>query len=83
MVWQSLLIWALVGLAAGWIASLFLGGRGIIHHIVVGMIGSVVGGYLFAAAGIQVPIDNIWIRDILIAAVGAAVVIIAARIIAR
>lgn len=80
MALQALLVWALVGLAAGWIASLFLGGKGILRYIIVGMVGSIVGGYLFAALGIDLPIANHWIRDILVAAVGAFIVIIIARI---
>jgi len=80
---QSLLVWMVVGLAAGWIASLLLGGRGIIRYLLVGMIGSVVGGYLFAALGVEIPIDKGWIRDILVAAAGAVIVIIVARIIAK
>jgi uncharacterized membrane protein YeaQ/YmgE (transglycosylase-associated protein family) len=80
MALQALLVWALVGLAAGWIASLFLGGKGIIRYIVVGMVGSIVGGYLFAFLGIDLPIANHWIKDILVASVGAFIVIIIARI---
>ncbi len=80
---QSLLVWMVVGLAAGWIASLLLGGRGIIRYLLVGMIGSVVGGYLFAALGAEIPIDKGWIRDILVAAAGAVIVIIVSRIIAK
>jgi len=79
---QALLTWAVVGLVAGWLASLFLGGKGLFRYIVVGMIGSIVGGYLFAALGIDIPLTNAWIRDILTAAVGAAIVIVIARIIA-
>lgn len=82
MALQALLTWALVGLAAGWLASVFLGGKGFVRYVVIGMIGSIVGGYLFAALGVTLPIDNAWIRDILTAAVGAAIVIIIARIIA-
>jgi uncharacterized membrane protein YeaQ/YmgE (transglycosylase-associated protein family) len=78
----SLIVWILIGLVAGWLASLFLGGKGLIRYIVVGMIGSVVGVYLFAFTGIHLPIGNYWIREILIAAIGAAIVIIAVRIIA-
>ncbi len=80
---EALIVWALVGLAAGWIASLILGGKGIVRYIIVGMIGSVVGGYLFSAVGIRIPIDNYWIREILVAAVGAALVIVISRFIAR
>lgn len=83
MVWSTLLVWALVGLAAGWLASLFLGGKGILRYTIVGMIGSIVGGYLFAFLGIDLPIGNVWVRQILVATVGAAIVIILARIIAK
>ena len=80
---QALIIWALVGLAAGWIASLFLGGKGFLRYVVIGMIGSIVGGYLFSALGVSVPIGNYWIREIIVATVGAALVIVIARLIAK
>lgn len=79
---HALLVWALVGLVAGWLANIFFGGKGLIRNLVVGMVGSVVGGYLFAFVGIDLPIANMWIRDILTAAVGAAIVIMIARIVA-
>lgn len=80
---QALIVWILVGLAAGWIASLFLGGKGIVRYIIVGMIGSIVGGYLFAVTGIDFEIGNQLVKDIVVAAIGAIIVIIVARIIAR
>ena len=79
---HALIVWIVIGLAAGWLASLFLGGSGLIRYIIIGMIGSVVGGYLVSVAGIGISIGNFWIREILIAALGAAIVIIVARIIA-
>lgn len=82
MAMQALLIWAIVGLAAGWLASLFLGGKGFVRYVVVGMIGSIVGGYLFAMLGIDLPIANQWIKDIVVAAAGAVIVILIARIVA-
>ena len=80
---KALLVWAVVGLAAGWIASLFLGGKGFVRYVIVGMIGSIVGGYLFSLVGIDLPIANIWVRDIVVAAVGAAIVIVVARFVAK
>ncbi|MBU1175796.1 MAG: GlsB/YeaQ/YmgE family stress response membrane protein [Alphaproteobacteria bacterium] len=79
----SLLVWIVIGLAAGWLASLFLGGKGLVRSIVVGMLGSVVGGYLVALTGVHLPIDIWWLREVLVAAIGAAIVIIVARMIAR
>ncbi len=77
---HALVVWAVIGLVAGWLASLFLGGKGLIRYIVIGMLGSVVGGYLVVFTGITLPIGNFWIREILVAAIGAAVVIIVMRI---
>ena len=39
---QSLLIFLLTGLVAGWIASLVLGGGGLLRNLVVGVIGALV-----------------------------------------
>ena len=80
---ESLLVWIAIGLVAGWLASLLLGGKGLVRYIVIGMLGSVVGGYLVAFTGIHLPVANFWIREILVAAIGAMIVIIVARLIAR
>jgi uncharacterized membrane protein YeaQ/YmgE (transglycosylase-associated protein family) len=80
---QSLIIWAVIGLVAGWLASLILGGKGLVRYLLAGLIGSVVGAWLVGATGITVPIDIWWVRDILIAFVGALIVIVIARLIAR
>jgi uncharacterized membrane protein YeaQ/YmgE (transglycosylase-associated protein family) len=79
---HALFVWIVIGLAAGWLASLFLGGRGLIRYIIIGMIGSVVGGYLVSVTGFGISIGNFWVREILIAAIGAVIVIIVARIVA-
>ena len=80
---QALIIWAVIGLVAGWLASLVLGGRGLVRYLIAGVFGSIVGGWLFGALGISVPTDNFWIREIVVAFVGALIVIVAARLIAK
>ncbi len=80
---QSLLIFLLTGLVAGWIASLVLGGGGLLRNLVVGVIGALVGGYVLKFAGVTLPIGNQWVSDLVTAVIGAIIVIIAARIIAR
>lgn len=80
--WHAFAVWAVIGLIAGWLASLLLGGKGLIRYVLVGMVGSVVGGYLVAFTGISLPIDNFWVREVIVAAIGAAIVIIVARILA-
>ena len=41
---QAILVWVLVGLAAGWVASRIVGGTGLIRYLVAGLLGSIVGG---------------------------------------
>ncbi len=79
---QAILIWLLVGLVAGWIASRIVGGSGIIRYIIAGLLGSVVGGFIFSYFGIVLPIDNEWIRLVLVSTVGAIIVILISRVIA-
>lgn len=80
---QSLLIFLLTGLVAGWIASLILGGHGLIRHLVTGVIGALVGGYVLKLANITLPIGNAWVNDLATAVIGAIIVIVIARVIAR
>lgn len=79
---QSLLIFLLTGLVAGWIASLILGGRGLIRHLITGVIGALVGGYVLKLAHVTLPLDG-WVNDLVTAVIGAVIVIIIARVIAR
>ena len=73
------------GLVAGWLASLLLGGGGIIRDIFVGIIGSFVGGALVQAGLLKLPflLDMPWAHQILVSTVGALLIIIIARIIGR
>jgi uncharacterized membrane protein YeaQ/YmgE (transglycosylase-associated protein family) len=46
----GILAWLLVGLIAGWLTGLFMGGSGygIIMDIIVGLLGSFIGGLVFS-----------------------------------
>lgn len=78
----SLVIFLLTGLAAGWIASLVLGGKGLVRYLVVGVIGAVVGGYVMRLAHARLPLEG-WLNDLVIAVIGSLIVIIIARIVAK
>ncbi|WP_332687233.1 sensor histidine kinase, partial [Devosia sp.] len=54
----ELLIFLAIGLVAGWLAGLVLGGGGLLRNLIVGVIGAFVGGWLLSAAGISLPIGN-------------------------
>jgi uncharacterized membrane protein YeaQ/YmgE (transglycosylase-associated protein family) len=78
----ELLIFLGIGLVAGWIAGLLLGGGGLIRNLIVGVIGAFVGGWLLTALGISLPIGNVLLSQIVTATIGAIVVLALARIIA-
>jgi uncharacterized membrane protein YeaQ/YmgE (transglycosylase-associated protein family) len=79
---QQILIWVVVGIAAGWLASRIVGGTGLIRYLAAGLLGSIVGGFIVSYFGIAVPIDNLWLREFVIATGGAIIVILAARLVA-
>jgi len=47
--------WVVVGLLAGWLAEIVMkdGGYGLIGDMVLGIVGSVVGGWIFWALGVS------------------------------
>jgi uncharacterized membrane protein YeaQ/YmgE (transglycosylase-associated protein family) len=80
---RALLIFVFIGLVAGVIASLLLGGGGgILRYLVTGLIGAFVGGYLFDVLDIDLGIRNRLVSQIVTASVGAIIVVILARFIA-
>lgn len=78
-----LIVFLAIGLLAGWLASLVLGGGGLLRNLIVGVIGSFVGGYVLNLAGIRLPIDNVWVSSIVTATIGALLVIVIARVVAK
>lgn len=84
----------IVGALAGTAATSVLGGRflkgkksnDLLRNTVIGVLGAVVGGFLFRALDISLPdalSKGITVADIVVAFVGAMVVIVAASIIGR
>ena len=79
---QQLAIWAVIGIVAGWLASALLGGGGgVLRYLITGLIGAFVGGFVFQAAGWKLNLGNDWLDQIAIAAIGAIIVVILARIV--
>lgn len=73
---MGILAWIVLGLIAGFLASAVMrgGGFGIIGDIIVGVIGALIGGFLFSALGSTgVTGFNIW--SLFVAFVGACVLI--------
>jgi uncharacterized membrane protein YeaQ/YmgE (transglycosylase-associated protein family) len=74
---MSILGWLILGLISGFIASKIVNktGEGLLLDIVLGVIGAVVGGYLFAFVG-ATPITGFNLYSMFVAVVGAVVVLL-------
>ena len=79
---RSIVVFLVIGLIAGWLASWIVGGGGLLTYLISGVLGAFVGGYLFTALKISLPIRNVWLSQIVTATVGAIIVLIVARLIA-
>jgi uncharacterized membrane protein YeaQ/YmgE (transglycosylase-associated protein family) len=81
---MDLLTWLIVGLIAGLLATYAIGGvgYGILGDIVVGIIGAVVGSWLFARLGLSPPFHGLG-GTIFVAFVGAVVLLLILRAVRR
>jgi len=80
---MGIISWIVVGLIAGWLAGLIVkgGGFGCIGDIVVGVVGGLLGGWIasfFFHMGD--PMTGINLQSILVAFVGAVVLVIILRV---
>jgi len=79
---KAIVAWIVIGLIAGFVASLIVGGAGgIIGWLIAGLIGSVVGGFLARQLNLKLNTGNLFLDQVIIAIIGAIIVIIIARII--
>lgn len=78
---RALVIFAIIGILAGFLASLLVGGGGLLRYLITGVIGAFVGGYLFDALKIDLGIGNKFVSEVVTATVGAIIVVILARLI--
>ena len=71
----SLVIFLLIGAAAGWLAGMLMrgGGFGALGNIVVGILGAVVGGFLFDRLGLST--GGSLVGSLITAVAGAAVLL--------
>ena len=80
---RALILFLIIGLVAGFIASVLVGGGGgIFRYLLTGVIGAFVGGFLFEALNIDLGIHNRLLSQIVTASVGAVIVVLLARFIA-
>jgi uncharacterized membrane protein YeaQ/YmgE (transglycosylase-associated protein family) len=79
---SGLLWWAIVGLIAGFLAGKVMkgGGFGVIMDIVIGIIGALIGGWVFGLLGISA---GGLIGSIIVAFVGACILLWLVRLIKK
>jgi uncharacterized membrane protein YeaQ/YmgE (transglycosylase-associated protein family) len=81
---MGILSWIVVGLIAGWLAGLVVkgGGFGCVGDVIVGVVGGLLGGWLASAFfHMGDPISGINIESIVVAFIGAVILIIILRLI--
>lgn len=83
MTLETILLWAVVGLIAGWLASAVVGGGyGVIGDIVLGVVGAFLGGFVFRELHVKVPFAGIP-GTIFVAFIGAVLLLLVFRLIRR
>jgi len=78
---MNLLWFILIGLAAGWLAGQLMrgGGFGLVGDIVVGVIGALLGGFLFSTFGVST--GGGLLGSLIVATIGAVVLLFGLRLI--
>jgi uncharacterized membrane protein YeaQ/YmgE (transglycosylase-associated protein family) len=84
---MSIILWIILGAVAGWLASMIMGNnarQGWLGNIIVGIVGAIVGGWLlsFLLPG-QVDVSGFNLPSLLVAVIGAIVVLFVYNAIAR
>ena len=79
----NILIWLVIGAVAGWLAGNVIrgGGYGLIGDIVVGILGSIIAGYLLPLLGIHLGAG--FVRSVINAFIGACLLLTVLRLVRR
>jgi uncharacterized membrane protein YeaQ/YmgE (transglycosylase-associated protein family) len=79
---MGVISWIVVGLIAGWLAKEILGGPGgLFHNLAVGLVGAMLGGFLFDKLHLQV-MPDFW-GNLITATIGAIIFLLIWRAIRR
>jgi uncharacterized membrane protein YeaQ/YmgE (transglycosylase-associated protein family) len=80
---MEILTWIIIGLVAGVLASLVVGGGyGIVGDIIIGIVGAFIGGWIFRQMGWHTPFGGLP-GTIFVAFIGAVVLLFILRLIRR
>ena len=78
---HSFIGWILIGLIAGWLAGKIARGRGFgcLANVLLGLIGALLGGWIFTKLGI---FGGGWLYSLAAATIGAVLLVLIARLFA-
>jgi len=79
---KDIVVWVVIGLIAGWLASFVVGGHSVVAYVLSGLLGSIVGGIIVRVSGFRVNLGNPVVDQIVVAAIGAIIVVLIARLVA-
>ena len=79
---MGVIVWIIIGLIAGWLATQMLGARGggLLYNLAVGLIGAVIGGFIFSSLAI---VPTGFVGALVSATIGAIVFLLIWRAIRR
>lgn len=82
---ESLLIWIVVGVVAGFLAGVIVKGYGLglVGNLVVGVVGAFLAGWLLPAAGVSFSVVNPLVTSIVYATIGAVVLLLLIGLVRR
>jgi uncharacterized membrane protein YeaQ/YmgE (transglycosylase-associated protein family) len=79
---MGIFAWIIIGLIAGWLAAKITESpHGLIRNLVVGLVGSLLGGILFSRLGVHI-VPDFW-GQLITAIVGAVVLLFLLQVIRR
>ncbi len=80
---MNILLWIILGAAAGWLADILMASaHGMLEDIILGIIGAFVGGFIFNLFGAP-GVTGFNFYSLIVAVVGAAILIFLGRLIHR
>ena len=81
---MGIISWIVLGAIAGFLANMIVGGHeGVIGTIILGIVGAVVGGYIAASVFHKGDVTGVNVESIVIAVLGAILVLFVWRALAR
>ncbi|MBL8551606.1 MAG: GlsB/YeaQ/YmgE family stress response membrane protein [Hyphomonadaceae bacterium] len=75
---ESLIIWVVVGVVAGFLAGVIVKGYGLglVGNLIVGIIGALLAGWLLPTLGVSFSVVNPLVTSIVYATIGAVVLLL-------